>query len=51
MPDFTLCASTLCPRSKDCKRSEASGTKPGEWQSWQYFRKDGEECKSFWSIK
>lgn len=49
MPDVTMCHSTQCPRRRDCRRNEASGTKPSEhrqaWADfWHYY---GEGCAWF----
>lgn len=40
MPDIAMCANPNCPLVVDCRRSEASGTKPGDWplQSWMAFK-------------
>lgn len=37
MPNFTMCSNPHCPIKAECRRSEASGTRPSERQSWAYF--------------
>ena len=45
MPDITMCASTVCPKRKDCYRSTA---KPSQRQSMADFYDQKKNCGYFW---
>jgi hypothetical protein len=55
MPDISMCHVKSCTKSKECYRSEDSGTEPSKWrQSWIIFPEDhesGDKCLYFWTRK
>ena len=48
--DITMCPSTTCRRRETCRRNQASGTKPGDKQSWALIDDDqrGKPCCGYW---
>lgn len=49
MPDISMCGS-VCPKSRECRRHEDSGTVASEWrQSW-LAGQGGDECPHFWPV-
>lgn len=48
MPDISMCGSEECSRKTTCRRNPASGTVPGEWQSWGGF--DHKNCNNYWPV-
>lgn len=48
MPDISMCMNDECHLAKECYRHEA---KPGEWQSYSYFRpNEAGDCDHFLPI-
>ena len=47
MPDISMCADDGCPVRFTCRRHEASGTKPGPWQTWMMFEHTSDQ--GFWA--
>jgi len=46
MPDITMCASTVCPKRKQCYRSTA--TPSGRQSMTDFYNKKEENCGYFW---
>jgi hypothetical protein len=53
MPDFSMCANDDCAAKANCRRSEASGTKPSEPQWWANWAPDSStgECDGYWPFE
>jgi len=56
MPDITMCygvsASSyykICPKRETCWRYKAPPSE--EWQSYSYFKFDGDKCDDYWEIE
>jgi len=50
MPDISMCLSENCPKSSQCYRHEASGTKPSMMQGYTSFKPDAVgNCAYYWS--
>jgi len=53
MPDIAMC-NQPCPVRFDCYRSEASGTKPNNYQSYEAYtpppKDEPEQCGGYWSV-
>ncbi len=50
MPDTTTCVRHDCPKRRNCRRSSASGTVPGERQDWFCPPEIGEACPHFMPV-
>jgi hypothetical protein len=51
VPDISMCtaSSARCSAATRCYRNPASGTRPGDLQSWSEFEPNkGAECSAFW---
>ena len=49
MVDISMCNDSQCPAKFECRRHTASGTKPGERQSYADFAWTG-DCDGFWKV-
>ena len=50
MPDISMCV-MACPKSRECRRHEDSGTVPDErWQAWGSGI-PGDDCPIYWPAK
>lgn len=51
MPDISMCADDKCPSRAECRRHEASGTRPSEFrQSYAFFKRSPKDrrCEYYW---